>query len=113
MTDQDNDDEIRESLPCHVYEHEGTMWCLPVGYVLDQTYGASWRGINLDDDVSDDAAVWRHAIEREKARRAKWDSRAKVVEALADRIRNIASLVPDSIGEDLNDIADEVEADLP
>jgi hypothetical protein len=75
MTDQDNDDEIRESIPCHVYEFEGFMYCLPVGYTIDEL-GAIWRGVPLGKHL-DEPAVWQHAIEREKARRAKAKEQAE------------------------------------
>jgi hypothetical protein len=111
MTDQDNDEEIRESIPCvTVWMGGDDVLCLPVGYTLDNLC-AYCRGVYTGYRGVDGA--WQHAIEREKARRGKWDSRAKVAEALADRIRGIAENVQGYIGEQLNDIADEVEADLP
>ena len=75
---EDNDDEIRESIPCvtvTVAGHEGDstvaypkMYCLPVGYDVDPWNGGfSWRGVYIGQ--GGDGAAWDHAIAREKERR--------------------------------------------
>lgn len=76
--EHDNDDEIRESIPCvtvTVAGHEGDstvahpkMYCLPVGYHVDPWGGGfSWRGVYIGEGGS--CKAWDHAIAREKERR--------------------------------------------
>jgi len=97
MTDQDNDDEIRESIPC---TEEG----VPLGYRIDEAgrdgsgYSAlivTWRGVTVAKRRLIECTMlraigiaWDHAIEREKARRAKAKDARRTVHA--DRLREIA-----------------------
>ena len=76
MTDQDNDDEIRESIPCVTFKFDDDFLCLPVGYGLSDN-SVRWRGVYLDDAYEGSAGAWQHAIEREKARRAKAKEQAE------------------------------------
>jgi hypothetical protein len=76
VTDQDNDDEIRESIPCVTVAVGKEVYCLPVGYYITDDpkcdrWRVQWRGILLGDAYTGSSGAWQHAIEREKARRAK------------------------------------------
>jgi hypothetical protein len=95
MTDQDNDDEIRESIPCvTVWMGDDDVLCLPVGYTLDNLC-AYCRGVYTGYRGVDGA--WQHAIEREKARRAKAKEQGDSRKRVAERIREVAAAVRDGI----------------
>jgi len=70
----ENDDEIRESIPCvtllvpETSVSEAHTLCLPVGYALER--GAVWwRGCRLEGVAPGELGAWTHAVAREKARR--------------------------------------------
>jgi hypothetical protein len=70
--EHDNDDEIRESIPCVSFwanEHgDGVALCLPVGYSLDSEGGVFCRGQRVSVDGGERRA-WDDAITRERERR--------------------------------------------
>jgi hypothetical protein len=101
MTDQDNDDEIRESIPCVTVAVIDEVCCLPVGYSI---WGREvfFRGRSVDvgrpgDDVWEyeryegEPGAWQHAIEREKARRAKVKEHKRIMHV--ERLREIAYML--------------------
>jgi hypothetical protein len=89
MTDQDNDDEIRESIPCVTVVTGNTVLCLPVGYGVDHASRVSFRGKDISRLWA--TGAWDHAIEREKARRAKAKDARRAVHA--ERLREIAYML--------------------
>jgi hypothetical protein len=97
MTDQDNDDEIRESIPCvTVVRDRWDTECLPVGYD-----GRRYcRGVYLGAAYDGVDGAWKHAIEREKARREKAKDERR--ERVAERMREVARSI-------LNDTCDEAD----
>jgi hypothetical protein len=100
MTDQDDDDEIREAIPCTDGE-------IPHGYRLtgstDGTWVVRWRGKvvvasgslwRLEEAI---AAAWDHAIKREKARRVREAERnPTLLHQIADSLLNVAHAIDNS-----------------
>jgi alkylated DNA nucleotide flippase Atl1 len=111
MTDQDNDDEIRESIPCVTVDSDGDVFCLPVGY---DGY-LRWRGTILDRRYEGDEGAWQHAIEREKARRTKAKGQTEARRALAEELRAVSERIKCSLhlngrsADALDRIADMIE----
>jgi hypothetical protein len=102
MTDQD-DDEIRESIPCVTVVVMDVMYCLPVGYsVCDREVFC--RGVSVDEgrdagdydwayDYEGEAGAWKHAIEREKAKRAKDKAVVRTLGEVPAKLEYVADMV--------------------
>lgn len=68
--DDDNDDEIRESISCVTVVLNSECLCIPVGYTFAPGFrgGIVWRGAVVPG-ASSWRDAWDHAIAREKERR--------------------------------------------
>lgn len=75
MSNEHDDDEIRDSIPCErIVTENGFAICVPVGYHETGSHRWYWRGVALGDECSGrpyHQIPWDHAIAREKARRAR------------------------------------------
>lgn len=93
MTSED-DDVIRESIPCVPVDVNDCTVFLPVGYWFDQgSVHVMWRGVALDvDKYAGIDGAWQHAVEREKAKRAR--HRASV-NSLDDMVRRAFTEMPE------------------
>ena len=113
MTDQDTDDEIRESIPC---ADEG----MPLGYRLDlngsNNWVVVWRGRIVAHDpewgmLAAPAAARDPPVDREKAKRARDKAIVRTLEEVPARLEYVADMLefgrttPNNTSELLRQIA--------